>query len=154
MITDAITPTLEAGIWGDYYLPGDHRKITTFPSPAQTTVLLEENVGLVPNDCGQSYPAPKINNAYFSWANPGDVVEPRHLEASTAGCLDGHVILINCGIPTACQTTPYTYRQNGPKQIHRMPEYCPFSGMEWVLNKTNRFNMPKANILLLANNGI
>jgi len=54
-----------------------------------------------------------------------DVVEPRHLGASTAACLDGHVILISCALPNNCPGKLCTVDDNGPKMIHKFLEYCP-----------------------------
>jgi prepilin-type N-terminal cleavage/methylation domain-containing protein len=117
----------------DLFIPYGHRKITTFPGPSQTVVYAEENTGLVPGCCGRTPGCPGdsgvvdcavINDTLFGWT---DAIEPRHLEDSTAGCLDGHVILIRCSVkdcPEGCQG----YNDNGPKQIHRMPEYCPYPG--------------------------
>lgn len=100
-----------------------HRKLTTFPNPSQTVVFVEENTGMVPAGCGNAS-GEQINDPQFCL---GDVVEPRHLNDSTAGCLDGHVILISSST-TECSThyTPYKYEESGPKMIHRMPQYCPF----------------------------
>lgn len=100
------------------------RKITTFPSPSQTLVYVEENTGQVPTNCGTTT-EPVINDPQFC---DEDVIEPRHLNASTAGCLDGHVILINSSIAGCPHPSMYKYTENGPKQIHKMPEYCPYPG--------------------------
>ena len=106
-------------------LLGDHRLITTFPGPEKTVVLVEENTGLVPTNCARNAgddTGAVINDPFFCVT---DIIEPRHVGASTAGCLDGHVIIIPCGL---CENRRFQYNENGPKMIHLMPEYCPFRG--------------------------
>ena len=107
-----------------YKFPGDHRKIITFPAPGKTVVFAEENTGMVPNGCGGSATDDTINDPYFCWH---DLTEPRHLETSVAGCLDGHVITIY-NTTRNCADVVYKYGENGPKMIHLMPEYCPYIG--------------------------
>ena len=99
-----------------------HRKITTFPGPSQTVVYAEENTGMVPSGCDGS--GDRIDDPSLSATN---VVEPRHLNDSTAGCLDGHVILIKSSTSN-CTGGICKYAQNCPKRIHLMPQYCPFPG--------------------------
>ena len=102
----------------------DHQKSSQFVGPSQTVVLVEENTGLVTCVAGSCYSIMKINDPRYC---RGDVVEPRHVQDSTAGCLDGHVILISCSIKP-CPATVVTYSGNGPKMVHHMPQYCPFPG--------------------------
>ena len=120
-LTNGMTPSL-------YYqtaaLPGMHRKLSTFPGLSRTVMFAEENTGLVTGDCGMSGLASVINDPLLCAA---DVVEPRHVNDSTGGCLDGHVILIPSSMKN-CKTAVFTYYENGPKQIQNMPEYCPFPG--------------------------
>ncbi|MBU1767580.1 MAG: hypothetical protein KJ648_05710 [Candidatus Omnitrophica bacterium] len=99
---------------GDELNPAKTRKITSFPGPSKTMVYAEER-------------AQTINDPYFSW---DDVTEPRHINDSTAGCLDGHVILIpskaegvGSGSGGVC-----LYSDSCPKKAFLMPEYCPFTG--------------------------
>jgi hypothetical protein len=127
---------LPVAFYSNFFLPGDpvgdvnngniangHRKITTFPGPSHTVVLAEENTGMVPGSCGRSdTSSAKINDPLFRYQ---DETEPRHVNASTAGCLDGHVIIIPSSIQ-GCTNRVYTYSEDGPKQVHRMPQYCPF----------------------------
>ncbi|MCK4905596.1 type II secretion system protein [bacterium] len=109
-------------ISSDEITPSRTRKITTFPGPSQTVVYAEENTGKVPSGCfGSTY---TINDPTLCWE---DVVEPRHIDNSTAGCLDGHVILIPCAL-SGCKAGECLYTQNCPKRIQLMPQYCPFSG--------------------------
>ena len=109
-------------ISSDEITPSKTRKITTFPSPSQTVVYAEENTGKVQSPCFGYVNT--INDPYLCWE---DVVEPRHIDNSTAGCLDGHVILIPCSL-SGCKAGECLYTQNCPKRIQLMPEYCPFSG--------------------------
>ncbi|MDD5454734.1 MAG: type II secretion system protein [Candidatus Ratteibacteria bacterium] len=130
-----------AGPWQDMYdydlqfndlslkLPGDHRKITTFPDPSNTVIFAEENTGMVSlGECGGStvvVPADQvINDPLFCY---NDLTEPRHLETSVAGCLDGSVITIY-NTTNNCENIVYKYGENGPKMIHLMPEYSPYIG--------------------------
>ena len=112
---------------------GYHRKLTSFSSPSKTAVLLEENTGMVqPDNAGRITKGDwfVLNDPFFRGE---DVVEPRHLEQSTAGCLDGHVILIPCSLRNVPDTggggsgidQRFLYSEDGPKMIHLMPEYCP-----------------------------
>jgi hypothetical protein len=122
---DPANPTMYKTKWDENILPGKHRKITTFPRPSSTVVLAEENTGLVPDNCGLGSGdfSAVLNDPRFC---RNDLIEPRHLGASTAACLDGHVIIILCSLKD-CETHSgrFLYEENGPKQIHLMPEYCP-----------------------------
>ncbi|MCK4904884.1 type II secretion system protein [bacterium] len=103
------------------------RKITTFAGPSQTIVYAEENTGKVPSGCFGA--GLTINDQYLCWS---DVVEPRHINDSTAGCLDGHVILIPSSLSGCAAGEPSglnaAYNKSSPKRAHMMPQYCPFSG--------------------------
>lgn len=107
-------------------LPDYHRNTLSFPDASNTILLVEENTGLVPDNCGRAGIPQVINDPRLC---AEDQIEPRHMGASTAGCLDGRVIIIpsriSCPPP---HPTPYAYKEDGPKQIHRMPEYCPYIG--------------------------
>lgn len=128
--------------WFQWYQAG-LRKISTFPSASQTVVFAEENTTLA-NDCGCGHTIfDVINDPQFC---DHDVVEPRYLNNSTAGCfLDGHVILIPCAIPDGC-TSGQAFRYGeafGPKQIYCMPEilsipYKLYLGL-YICYNSNRF---------------
>jgi len=113
---------------GMTYLPNGHRKLSSFPGSSQTVVYVEETTGMVPVNCGM-YNGAMLDDPLMCFQN---AIEPRHLENSTVGCLDGHVILI-CSSLKDCSShvgvaNPYMAKECGPKTIHLMPEYCPYPG--------------------------
>ena len=105
-----------------------HRKISTFPGASRTVIYAEENTGIVklpPEPACGGGTVTVINDPLF--CSVTDRTEPRHVNDSTAGVLDGHVILIPSSVKN-CKTSTFLYSENGPKLVHHMPEYCPVAG--------------------------
>jgi len=142
---DTFTPTLinYGDFWNTptFYLPGDepgpsgpgtgmtwlpngHRKLTTFPIASQTLVYAEESAQYYDSGYGADDGA-QINDPLFCYQ---DITEPRHLENSTGGFLDGHVALISSLREDAPPIRAVPFNTPYPKRIHVMPEYCPYPG--------------------------
>ncbi|MBU0534580.1 MAG: hypothetical protein KJ887_07335 [Candidatus Omnitrophica bacterium] len=112
--------------------PGGHRKITSFPGPSQTVVYAEEHTGMITGTtCGCTPGCPWPGGCPYAMNDPRncscDLVEPRHLNDSTAGMLDGHVILIPSSL-SGCLIAICPYTKSCPKKVHLMPQYMPEVG--------------------------